>query len=111
MAKSRAKSIAVADLSKAVRMSVDSALADSKTFRGIKGFDAGVFTGFPHGPIIIGLILREKGLQARSLASFNTLAADIASNIKGAGKPATLFNGKDIIVGYWPGPDILALNF
>lgn len=49
MAKSRAKSIAVADLSKAVRMSVDSALADSKTFRGIKGFDAGVFTGFPTG--------------------------------------------------------------
>jgi hypothetical protein len=87
MAKSRAKSIAVAGLSKAVRMSVDSALADSKTFRGIKGFDAGVFTGFPHGPIIIGLILREKGVQARSLASLNTLAADIASNIRA---PASL---------------------
>jgi hypothetical protein len=104
MAKARAKSIPVGVLSQRVEAAVASALKSNARFADLLG-PIGIFPN----PIIVGLILRERDFSGRSVSEINKFAADIAGGIKGAGDPVAFFKDKNIIVGYWPGPDIFSL--
>lgn len=105
MAKVRAKSIPLNTLSTRVGAAVAAAVKANPEFRGIVG-KPGIFPN----PIIVGLILRDRDIGGRSVSELTGFASDIAAGIKGAGDPVAFFKDKNIIVGYWPGPDILMLG-
>lgn len=105
MAQVRAKSISVDELSSSVQAAVAAAVKANPQFRDIDG-KAVIFPN----PIIIGLILRDRDFGGRSVSELTQFASGIAAGIKGAGDPVAFFKDKNIIVGYWPGPDVFALG-
>jgi len=101
MAKERAESISVAELSGKLKGVVKDAVQRNAGL----GIGPTQISFLPNPGPIIGFILHEAGLISKPLADLNKLAADVAKQVPGDARAAVLIHDKRIIVGYFPGPE------
>lgn len=109
MAKQRAESISIAELSGKLKGAVQTALERNAKL----GLTKADIRFLPNPGPIIGFILHEAGLISMPVSDLNKLAADVATQMPGiAGdvKAAVLVHDRRIIVGFLPGPDPIELR-